>query len=85
MIKNTAYKIAASNLANVPLLPGSLILIGGLVAWRLWNKQVQLQTEASELSAEIQAVKKQVAEIKATNDDKSETSLSSTFSNFFKR
>ena len=90
MLKNTAIKIvtsklAASKLANVPLLPGSLILIGGLVVWRLWSKQAQLQAETSVLSDELQDVKNQVAEIKATSDGKSETSLSSTFKKLFNR
>ncbi len=85
MLKNTAIKIATSKLANAPLLPGSLILIGGLVVWRLWSKQLQLQAETSVLSDELQDVKKQVAEIKVTNDGKSETSLTSTFKKLFNR
>ena len=85
MLKNTAVNLVTGKLANASLLPGSLILIGGLVVWRLWSKQVQLQTETSELSNELQDVKKQVAEIKATNDGKSETTLSSAFKSLFNR
>ena len=85
MLENTAIKIVTGKLVNAPLLPGSLILVGGLVAWRLWSKQMQLQAETSALSDELQDVKKQVAEIKVTNDGKSETSLSSTFKKLFNR
>ena len=85
MLKNTAIKIATTKLANASLLPGSLVLIGGLVVWRLWSKQVQLQTQTSELSNALQDVKKQVAKIKTTNDDKPESPLSSTFKKFFNR
>lgn len=80
-----AVNIVTSKLPNAALLPGSLILISGLVVWKLWSKQAQLQTETSELSDELQDVKKQVAEIKAANDDKSETALSSTFKKLFSR
>lgn len=85
MLENTAIKIVTSKLAHAPLLPGSLVLISGLVVWRLWSKQAQLQAETSVLSDELQDVKNQVAEIKAINDGKSETSLSSTFKKLFNR
>jgi predicted negative regulator of RcsB-dependent stress response len=85
MLKNSAIKLTANKLANSSLLSGSLILVGGFVVWRLWNKQEQLQTETSKLSMQLKNVKRQVAEIKSTNEGKSDTPLSSTFKKFFSR
>ncbi len=69
MFENTAIKITTSKLASTSasLLPGSVILISGIVVWRLWYKQAQLQTKTSELSNELKYLKKQIADIKATN------------------
>ncbi len=69
MFENTAIKISTSKLASTSasLLPGSLILISGIVVWRLWYKQAQLQTKTSELNNELKYLKKQMADIKATN------------------
>jgi hypothetical protein len=66
MLENTAIKITTSKLASTSasLLPGSLILISGIVVWRLWYKQAQLQTKTSELNDELKYLKKQIAEIK---------------------
>ena len=77
MLKNSAIQFATRKLASTSLLPGSLILIGGIVVWRLWRKQAQLQTETSELSDDIKDIKEQLAEVKA--DSESTTSLSSSF------
>ena len=69
MFENTAIKITTSKLASssASLLPGSLILISGIVVWRLWYNQAQLQTKTSELSDELKYLKKQMADIKTTN------------------
>ncbi len=66
MFENTAIKITTSKLASTSasLLPGSLILVSGIVVWRLWYKQAQLQTKTSELNDELKYLKKQIAEIK---------------------
>ncbi len=85
MLKNSAIKITANKLANTSLLSGSLILIGGIVVWRLWNKQEQLETETSKLSMQLKNVKRQVAEIKETKDGKPEAPASFSFKNWFKR
>jgi len=73
MFENTAIKITTSKLASTSasLLPGSLILVSGIVVWRLWYKQAQLQTKTSELSNELKHLKKQIAEIKSTNKEDS--------------
>ena len=69
MFENTAIKITTSKLASTSasLLPGSLILVSGIVVWRLWYNQAQLQTKTSELNDQVKYLKKQMAEIKATN------------------
>jgi len=66
MFENTAMKITASKLSSTSasLLPGSVILISGIVVWRLWNKQAQLQTKTSELDNEVKHLKQQMAEVK---------------------
>ncbi len=83
MFENTAIKITTSKLASTSasLLPGSLILVSGIVVWRLWYKQEQLQTKTSALNKELKYLKKQIAEIKATNkaDSGPADSLSSSF------
>ena len=85
MLKNSAIKITANKLANSSLLSGSLILVGGFVAWRLWSKQEQLQTETKKLGMQLKNVKREVAEIKATNKGESDAPLSSAFKKFFSR
>ncbi len=83
MFENTAIKLTTSKLASTSasLLPGSLILVSGIVVWRLWYKQEQLQTKTSALNKELRYLKKQIAEIKATNkaDSGPADSLSSSF------
>ena len=83
MLENTAIKITTNKLASTSasLLPGSVILISGIVVWRLWYKQTQLQTKTNELNNELKYLKKQIAEVKATNkaDNGSVGSLSSSF------
>lgn len=66
MFENTAIKIGTSKLASssaASLLPGSLILVSGIVIWRLWYNQAQLQTKTSELNNEVKHLKKQMTEI----------------------
>ena len=80
MFKNSAVKIASSKFASAPLLPSSsilpfsLLLLSGIVVWKLWRKQGQLQTQTNELSDELKNIKKQVAKIKTT--EKADTTLS---------
>ena len=82
MFKNTAIKITTNKLASTSasLLPGTLVIISGIVVWRLWYKQAQLQTKTSEMSDELKYIKKQIAKTKATHkaDKESEDSLSSS-------
>ncbi len=79
MLKNSAIQAATGKLASVSLLSGSLVLVGGIVAWQLWQQQKQLQTKTSGLSNELKDVKKQLAEIKIKASKKPTESLSSSF------
>lgn len=64
MFKNSVIQMTTGKLIGATLLPNSILLISGLVAWRLWsNKQTQLQTKTNELNSEIQQIKEQIAEI----------------------
>ena len=69
MIENTAFKMTSSKLASTSasLLPGTLILLSGVIVWRLWHRQTQLQTTTSEINNELKRLQLQIAEIKATN------------------
>jgi len=89
MFENTAIQIATTKLASASLLPGSLFLMGGIVAWQLWRKQVKLQAETNELSEEFKAFKKQVtanhkkdneADVSSPSPNKSTTSTNETTS-----
>ena len=79
MLKNSAIQAATGKLASASLLSGSLVLVGGVVAWRLWQQQKQLQTKTSGLSNELKDVKKQLAEIKIKANKNPADSLSSSF------
>ena len=83
MLKNTAIQLAKSKLASVSLLSGSMFLVGGIVVWRLWHKQTQLQTQTNEMRDELMGVKRKMAELKV--DSKSEAPLSSSFKKLFGR
>lgn len=77
MLEN-AIKITTSKLVSTSLLSGSLILIGGIVVWRLWRKQTQLQTQTTKMLDELTGVKKQMAELKVDRESE-EAPLSSSF------
>jgi len=90
MFENTAMKITASKLSSTSasLLPGSVILISGIVVWRLWNKQAQLQTKTSELDSEVKHLKKQMAEVKIAEfkaDYKANNGPAAAFSSSLKK
>ena len=92
MLKNSAFKIASGKFASAPLLststilPSSLLLVGGIVAWRFWRRQGQLHAQTTELSDEFKKLKKQVADIKENRDSKkSAVSIPPSFKKFFSR
>ena len=73
MLKNTAIQIATSKLASTSLLSGSLFLIGGVVVWQLWRKQLQLQTKTNKLSNEFKEFKQQAVYTNASDNTGSES------------
>lgn len=93
MYKSSAVKIVSGKLVSAPLLststilPSSLFLIGGIVVWRLWKRQGQLNTQTSELGDEVQKLKKQVTKIKAASSDskKPTVNIPPSFKKFFNR
>ncbi|RUM43404.1 MAG: hypothetical protein DSY80_05700 [Desulfocapsa sp.] len=93
MFENTAFKITTGKLAATPLIPGSvffpgsLLVIGGIVIWKLWRQQEQLQAQTSELSNELKAIKKKIAGIEQVKRAKTESAapLSSNLKNIIQR
>lgn len=90
MFENTAIKLSTSKLASTSvasLLPGTVIIISGIIVWRLWYNQAKLQTKTSELNDELKHVKKHMAEIKATNEEtnKKVSEFESPISSSFKK
>lgn len=94
MYKNSAFKVVSGKIASVPLLststilPGSLLLIGGIVFWQFWKRQGQLHAQTSELSDDLKKLKKQVAKIKADSNDNNKklaVSIPPSFKKFFNR
>lgn len=79
MLDNPAFKIAANKLTNSSLVSGSLIVVGGILIWRLWSNQEQIQAKIKQLNSELQDVKKQVSD----KDDKSKSSFTSSIKKFF--
>ncbi len=64
MLKNNIVHISTSKLIGATILPNSILLITGIVIWKLWrNKHSQLQTTTDELKNEIEYLKEQMNEI----------------------
>jgi len=78
MLKNSVIQIASRKIAGTSLMSGSLILVGGVVIWRLWRKQAQLSTETSELSNELENIKDELATMKTESKSESEDSFTSS-------
>lgn len=69
MLENSVIQITAGKFIGVTLLPSTLLLISGIIAWRLWkSKQTQLQAETDDLNDEVQQMKKQLADLHVTNN-----------------
>ncbi len=85
MLKNSAISFTASKLANSSLVSGSLFLVGGIVIWKLWSRQEQLQAEIKKLGLQMKNVKRQVKEIGETHQDKTDEAATSVFKKFFHR
>lgn len=68
MLKNSLIQIVSRKAVGTSLLSGSLVLVGGVVVWRLWRKQAQLSSQANELSEELEDIKDQLAEIETNSE-----------------
>lgn len=64
MLENNIVHISTSKLIGATILPNSILLISGIVIWRLWrNKYSQLQTTTDELRDDIKHLKEQMDKI----------------------
>ncbi len=64
MLENSVVQISTVKLLGVSLLPSSILLISGIIIWRIWsNKQSRLQTETDVLNDELRQIKKQMADL----------------------
>lgn len=75
MLENSAIKLASVKFAGISLLPGSLLLVSGIIIWRLWRNQTQLKSETCELSDELKQLKKQVSENQAAFEESIQTNI----------
>jgi len=78
MLTNSVVQITTSKLIGAALLPSSMLLIGGLIAWRVWyNKQTRLQAKTDELNDELRQIKEQMSEFQSTTlSDKNPSTFS---------
>lgn len=69
MLENNVIQISTAKLLGASLLPSSILLISGIIIWRIWrNKQSRLQTETDVLNDELRQIKKQMADLQTTNN-----------------
>ena len=64
MLENSVVQISTGKLLGVSLLSNSILLLSGIIIWRVWqNRQSHLQTEADALINELGQIKKQIADL----------------------
>ncbi len=69
MLGNNVIQISTGKLLGASLLPSSILLVSGIIFWRIWhNKQSRLQTETDVLNDELNQVKKQMADLQTANN-----------------
>ena len=69
MLENSVVQISTVKLLGVSLLPSSILLVSGIIIWRIWrNKQSRLQTETDVLNDELRQIKKQMADLQTANN-----------------
>lgn len=67
MLQNNVIQITTAKLVGATLLPSSVLLISGVIIWRVWrNKQNSLQAETNLLNDELRQMKEQMADIQKT-------------------
>ncbi len=68
MLENSVVQISTGKLLGVSLLPSSILLVSGIIIWRVWrNKQLCVQTETDLLHDELRQMKKQMADLQTAN------------------
>lgn len=69
MLENNVIQISTAKFLGASLLPSSILLISGIIIWRIWrNKQSRLQTETDVLNDELRQIKKQMADLQTANN-----------------
>jgi ABC-type transport system involved in cytochrome bd biosynthesis fused ATPase/permease subunit len=69
MLENSVVQISTGKLLGASLLPSSLLLVSGIIIWRIWrNKQSRLQTKTDALNDELRQIKKQMADLQTANN-----------------
>ncbi|MCU7834676.1 MAG: hypothetical protein KZQ83_05400 [gamma proteobacterium symbiont of Taylorina sp.] len=69
MLENSVIQISTVKLLGASLLPSSILLVSGIIIWRIWrNKQSHLQTKTDVLNDELRQLKKQMADLQTAND-----------------
>lgn len=69
MLGNNVIQISTGKLLGASLLPSSILLVSGIIIWRIWrNKQSRLQTETDVLNDELNQIKKQMADLQTANN-----------------
>lgn len=68
MLETTTIQLAVAKYATITLLPVSLMLTSGIIAWRMWKKyQLQSQAETDGMKDEIRDIKKQLSDLQKVN------------------
>ena len=76
MLQNNVIQITTAKLVGATLLPSSVLLISGVIIWRVWrNKQNSLQAETNLLNDELRQMKEQMADIQKTTAQTSPSSV----------
>ena len=74
MLGNSVIQITTGKLVGAVLLPSSVLLVSGVITWRLWrSKQAQLQAETDDLNDEVRQMKEQMADIQAAKNENQST------------
>ena len=69
MLENSVVQISTGKLLGASLLPSSILLVSGIIIWRIWhNKQSRLQTETDVLNDELRQIKTQMADLQTANN-----------------
>ena len=69
MLENSVVQISTGKLVAASLLPSSMLLLSGIIIWRIWhNTQSHLQTKTDVLNDELRQLKKQMADLQTANN-----------------